>query len=47
MVPKKNGKWWICMDYRELNKEMQKYHFPFPFIDQVFDTLAGKKFFYF
>ena len=19
-VPKKNGKWWICVDYRELNK---------------------------
>ena len=47
MVPKKNGKWRICMDYRELNKAMQKDHFPLPFIDQVLDTLAGKKFFSF
>eukprot|EP00253_Pinus_taeda_P025855 PITA_25855 len=47
VVPKKNGKWIICVDYRELNKETQKDHFPFPFIDQVLDTLAGKKFFSF
>jgi len=46
-VPKKNGKWRICVGYRELNKATQKYHFPLPFIDQVLDTLAGKKFFSF
>ena len=46
MVPKKNGKWQICMAYRELNKATQKYHFPLPFIDQVLDTLAGKNFFF-
>jgi hypothetical protein len=44
IVPKKNGKWRICVDYRELNKSTQKDHFPLPFIDQVLDTLAGKKF---
>ena len=47
IVPKKNGKWRVCVDYRELNKETQKYHFPFPFIDQVLDTLTEKKFFSF
>ena len=47
VVPKNNGKWWICMDYRELNKATQKDHFPLPFIDQVLDTLAGKKLFSF
>ena len=47
IVPKNNGKWLICVDYRELNKETQKDHFPFPFVDQVLDTLAGKKFFSF
>ena len=39
VVPKKNGKWRICVDYRELNKATLKYHFPLPFIDQVLDTL--------
>jgi len=33
MVPKKNGKWRICVDYKELNKATQKDHFPLPFID--------------
>ena len=33
VVPKKNGKWWICIDYRELNKATQKGHFPILFID--------------
>jgi len=47
VVPKKNGKWRICVDYRELNKATQKDHFPLPFIDQVLDTLAGNKFFSF
>jgi len=45
VVPKKNGKWCICVNYRELNKETQKDHFPLSFIDQVLDTLAGKKLF--
>ena len=42
IVPKKNGKWRVCIDYKELNKETLKYHFPLPFIDQVLNPLAGK-----
>jgi len=47
IVPKKNGKWRVCVDYRALNKATQKDHFPLPFINQVLDNLAGKKFFSF
>jgi len=47
LAPKKNGKWRICVGYRELNKATKKDHFPLPFIDQVLDGLAGKKFFSF
>jgi len=44
LVPKKNGKWRIFVDYHELNKATKKDHFPLPFIDQVLDGLVGKKF---
>jgi len=47
VVPKKNRNQCICVDYWELNKETQKDHFPLPFIDQVLDTLEGKKFYSF
>ena len=47
IVPKKNGKWCICVDYRELKKATHKDHFMLPFIDQVLDTLVGKNYFSF
>jgi hypothetical protein len=47
VVPKKNGKWRICVDYREINKETLRDHFPLPFIDQVLDALARKRYFSF
>ena len=47
IVPKKNLKWRVSIYYRELNKATQKNHFPLPSIDQVLDTLSGKKLFSF
>jgi hypothetical protein len=47
MVPNKNRKWRICVDYKELNNETHKDHFPLPFIYQVLDLLAGNKYFSF
>jgi len=47
IVHKKNGKWRVCVDYRELSNATQKDHFPLPFIDQVLDTLSRKKYFSF
>jgi len=43
-VPKKNGKWRIYVDYRELNKATKKDHLTLPFIDQVLDGLVGRSY---
>ncbi|GJS89281.1 reverse transcriptase domain-containing protein [Tanacetum coccineum] len=34
--------WRVCIDYRKLNEATQKYHFPLPFMDQMFERLARK-----
>jgi hypothetical protein len=47
IVPKKNRKWRVCVDYRALNKSTQKDHFSLPFIVQVLDSLSRKNFFSF
>ncbi|RDX81778.1 Retrovirus-related Pol polyprotein from transposon 17.6, partial [Mucuna pruriens] len=39
--------WRVCIDYRRLNQSTCKDHFPFPFIDQVLEKLAGKSHYYF
>lgn len=47
IVPNKNGKWRVCIDFREFKKSTLKDHFPLPFIDKVLATLAGRKHFSF
>ena len=47
IIPKKNGKWRICVDYKELNKATRKDHFPLPFVNQVLDTFSRKGLFSF
>ena len=33
VVPKKGGKWRVCIDYTDLNEACPKYNFPLPRID--------------
>jgi hypothetical protein len=39
--------WWMCIDYRKLNKETKKDHFPLPFIDEMLERLANHAYFCF
>jgi hypothetical protein len=36
--------WWMCIDYRKLNKATQKDHFLLPFIDEMLERLANHSF---
>ena len=41
VVPKKGGKWRVCVDYTDLNEACSKDNFPLLRIDQIVDTLVG------
>ncbi len=41
VVPKKNGKLKICVDYKKLNAAPKKDPYPLPFIDEVVNTIVG------
>nr|GFB97110.1 putative reverse transcriptase domain-containing protein [Tanacetum cinerariifolium] len=40
-VKKKDGSFWMCVDYRELNKLTVKNRYPLPRIDDLFNQLHG------
>jgi len=41
IVPKKNGKLKICMDFRKLNAATKKDPYPLSFIDEMLNTITG------
>ena len=41
VMKKKNGKWWVCVDFTDLNKACLKDSFPMPQIDQLVDATVG------
>ena len=45
LVPKKNGKLRLVIDYRKLNEKTIKSYWPIPSIEKIFDTLQGSAYF--
>jgi hypothetical protein len=39
--------WWMCIDYRKLNRATKKNHFPLLFIDEILERLANHAYFCF
>jgi hypothetical protein len=43
VVPKKNGKLRICVNFRKLNATTKKDPYPLPFTDEVINIVVGHK----
>ncbi len=41
VVPKKNGKLRICVDFMKLNKANKKDPYPLPFFDEILNSVVG------
>ena len=47
LMPKKDGKVHMCIDYRDLNQANSKDNFPLPHIDTLIDNIVTNMFFLF
>jgi len=45
LVPKHNGKWRMCVDYRKVNEATEKDSYSLPNISEIFDSLDGARIF--
>lgn len=45
LVPKKDGTWQMCVDYRGLNKITMKNRYPLSRIEDLLDQLQGENYF--
>jgi hypothetical protein len=45
IVPKKDGTWEMCIDYKSLNNVTLKNRYPLPMIDDLLDYLQHAKLF--
>ena len=45
LVPKKDGTWYMCIDYQAVNKISVKNIYPLPQIDELINNLKGAKLF--
>ena len=41
LVKKANNKWWLCIDFTDINRACPKDSFPLPRIDLIVDATAG------
>lgn len=44
LVPKPNGKWRFCVDYRQLNQVTKKDAYPIPFMASILDKLRNARY---
>ena len=45
VMPKKDGKWHMCVGYKPLNAAIKRGHFPLPFQDEILKEVIGYEFY--